>query len=141
MREQGREQSLDAAFRAVAKEDAGDRRICRRSKRGCSPKCDRSPRHVDGVCRMAALGIAAALLLAVDGACLADARPPACHQLASAREVTTEFLPLALQRRPRHPRADGQVGGTRRRRWRRSGSRLSKRWIARPPAPCWRTCW
>jgi hypothetical protein len=92
MREQGREQSLDAAFRAMAEEDAGI---------GASPAVEaRLLAEVRSIAaarrrraRVAALGIAAALLLAVAvPAWRMLARPPATT--ASAREVTTEFLPL-----------------------------------------------
>jgi hypothetical protein len=92
MREQGRERSLDAAFRAVAEEDA---RI------GASPGVEaRLLAEVRSIAagrrrrtRVAALGIAAALLLAlaVPGWRMV-ARPPVAAP--GAREVTTEFLPL-----------------------------------------------
>ena len=90
MQEHERERSLEAAFRAVAEEDAGI---------GASPAVEaRLLAEVRSIAaarrrraRVAALGIAATLLLAVP-AWRMLARPPATT--ASAREVTTEFLPL-----------------------------------------------
>jgi hypothetical protein len=92
MQEHGRERTLDAAFGALAEQDAGI---------GASPAvearllaevrsiADRRRRRA----RAAALGIAAALLLALAvPAWRMFARPPA--PTASAREVTTGFLPL-----------------------------------------------
>jgi hypothetical protein len=92
MREQGRERSLEAAFRAVAEEDAGI---------GASPAVEaRLLAEVRSIAAgrrrrtfTAALGIAAALLLVLSvPAWRMLARPPATA--ASAQEVTTEFLPL-----------------------------------------------
>jgi hypothetical protein len=100
MREQGREQALDAAFRAVAEEDAGI---------GASPAVEaRLLAEVRSIAarrrriRVAALGIAAALLLALavpawrmtgsDTISVGVSRPPVAAPIA--REVTTEFLPL-----------------------------------------------
>jgi hypothetical protein len=92
MPEQGRERSLEAAFRAVAEEDAGI---------GASPAVEaRLLAEVRSIAAgrrrrrfAAALGIAAALLLAVSvPAWRMLARPPV--PAPSTREVTTEFLPL-----------------------------------------------
>lgn len=92
MREQGHEQSLDAAFRAVAAEDTGI---------GASPAVEArllaEVRSIAAARRRrtlaTALGIAAALLLVLSvpvWRMLSHQPVPA----ASAREVTTEFLPL-----------------------------------------------
>jgi hypothetical protein len=96
MREQGREQSLDAAFRAMAEEDAGI---------GASPAVEaRLLAEVRSIAaarrrraRVAALGIAAALLLAVAVPAWRMTGSDTVSdpvRVPSAREVTTEFLPL-----------------------------------------------
>ena len=92
MWEQERHRSLEAAFRAVAEEDAGI---------GASPAVEArllaEVRSIAAARRRrtlaAALGIAAALLLVLSvPAWRMLSRPPA--PAPSAREVTTEFLPL-----------------------------------------------
>ena len=92
MQEHERERSLEAAFRAVAEEDAGI---------GASPAVEArllaEVRSIAAGRRRralgAALGIAAALLLVLAvPAWRMLARPPATAP--SAREVTTEFMPL-----------------------------------------------
>ena len=92
MREQGREQSLDAAFRAVAAEDAGIG-----ASAAVEARLLTEVRSIAAARRRrtfaAALGIAAALLLVLSVPVWRMlARPPAPP--ASTREVTTEFLPL-----------------------------------------------